>query len=413
MKICFIIGSAHISGGTAVIFQHALHLKGQGYDVTIVPILDPHDPLHLNWHPATKILSFKSFAEASGIVFDLVIATWWRSVYELPRVCGHQYAYFVQSIETWFAPPGMIVLRNLIDATYPLALPIITEAKWIREYLECEYGHSAYLVPNGVSKDIYQLQGPVISPRRNGRLRLLVEGSLEADFKNVPRTIALARRSNADEIWLLTPSHVKSYPGIDRVFSRVSIEQTAEIYRSCDAIVKLSYVEGMFGPPLEMFCCGGTAIVYDVTGHDEYICHGKNAIVIRTDDEERVVQAIDRLKRDSAELARLKSGALRTAAQWPNWAAASPLFVSAVEEIVSLPPVDQQTLHYQIKQNMRHYLFTKKKQRLFSWMERAHLLASRLLGKMPCGERVRFIWLAYAKPYLRPKGGRKSSQTAD
>jgi hypothetical protein len=53
----------------------------------------------------------------------------------------------------------------------------------------------------------------------------------------------------------------------------------ASVYRSCDDILKLSLVESMFGPPLEMFHCGGTAIVYNVTGHDEYIVHGRNALV--------------------------------------------------------------------------------------------------------------------------------------
>lgn len=43
----------------------------------------------------------------------------------------------------------------------------------------------------------------------------------------------------------------------------------------------------MFGPPLEMFHCGGTSIVYDVTGHDEYIVHDKNGLVAKTDDDEK------------------------------------------------------------------------------------------------------------------------------
>ena len=62
---------------------------------------------------------------------------------------------------------------------------------------------------------------------------------------------------------------------------KITCHADSGIYRSCDVIVKLSYVEGMFGPPLEMFHCGGTSIVYDVTGHDEYIVHGKNGLVAK------------------------------------------------------------------------------------------------------------------------------------
>ena len=66
----------------------------------------------------------------------------------------------------------------------------------------------------------------------------------------------------------------------DRVFERVAVESTPVIYRSCDVLVKLSQVEGMYGPPLEMFHCGGTVVTYDVTGHEEYVEHGVNGLVV-------------------------------------------------------------------------------------------------------------------------------------
>jgi len=146
----------------------------------------------------------------------------------------------------------------------------------------------------------------------------------------VPKTIELCRKSNADEIWLLTSSDIESYDGIDKVFSKVSIFDTPLIYRSCDVIVKLSYVEGMFGPPLEMFHCGGTAIVYDVTGYDEYISHNNNALVVKTGDEAQVIKFINKLKEDSELLHRLKIGALETAKQWDNWSSQ----VDKFEEII-------------------------------------------------------------------------------
>ena len=167
---------------------------------------------------------------------------------------------------------------------------------------------------------------------------MLVEGSPDLPIKNVRRSIELSRKSSADEVWLLSPTSVESYPGVDRVFSKVPISETPRIYGSCDAIVKLSYVEGMFGPPLEMFHCGGTAIVYDVTGHDEYIRHGYNALVAKTDDEGQVVRYLDELKKDPALLERLKKGAVVTADGWPDWEASSEQFGSALQEIASSPP---------------------------------------------------------------------------
>jgi hypothetical protein len=102
--------------------------------------------------------------------------------------------------------------------------------------------------------------------------------------------------------------------------------KTPQIYRSCDILVKLSTVEGMFGPPLEIFHCGGTAIVFDVTGHDEYIIDGVNACVISRGDADRVVSRLQRLLSDRDTLSQLQQGALQTAAAWPSWEASSAQF---------------------------------------------------------------------------------------
>ncbi|MGA9868842.1 MAG: hypothetical protein WBQ75_20635, partial [Acetobacteraceae bacterium] len=95
-------------------------------------------------------------------------------------------------------------------------------------------------------------------------------------------------------------------------------------------IVKLSYVEGMFGPPLEMFHCGGTAIVYAVTGHDEYIRHGVNALVADIDDDAAVVGYLRDLLAEPRLLTALQQGALRTAAQWPSWDDGGRCFADAI-----------------------------------------------------------------------------------
>ena len=133
------------------------------------------------------------------------------------------------------------------------------------------------------------------------------------------------------------------------MFSQVPPVDCAKIYRSCDVIVKLSYIEGMFGPPLEMFHCGGTAIVYDVTGHDEYIEHNKNGLVVKTDDDEKVVEYINKLKQDSKLLNKLKKGAIATAKSWVSWEESSMNFYKTVKKINEMPSVTQEVLETKSK----------------------------------------------------------------
>lgn len=332
MKWAIFLGSASVGGGTYVIFQHAIYAKKQGVDVTIVT-MEPVDKKELYWHKEAEILHWKTVDEVAEEEFDMVISTWWRLVYEAHRVKGKCYAYFVQSIESKFYDPAEKPIRQLAEATYMLPMSVITEATWIKEYLYENYDKEAKLVHNGIRKDIYTLEGECHAPREKGKLRVLVEGPVDVGFKNVPKTVEICKRSKADEIWMMTSSDIKEYPGVDRLFSKVPIHEVPKIYRSCDVIIKLSYVEGMFGPPLEMFHCGGTAITYDVTGHDEYIVNGHNGLVAHRDDDDKVLEYINRLKDDEAYLEELKKNAIKTADEWIGWEESSKRFFKAANEI--------------------------------------------------------------------------------
>lgn len=356
MKIAFFIGSVDISGGTYVIYQHALHAQREGHDVTMV-VLYPYTEDQKAWHPATQHFRFIPVDQLGDEHFDLAVATWWRTAAELQTISADQYCFFIQSIESRFYPDNEAPLRGLVDSTYDLGLPAITEATWIQDHLKLNHATEASLVLNGIRKDLYTPHGHAIAPRPpRGELRVLVEGPFGVFFKNLGNSIKLSRKSDADSTWLLTSSEIDQFPGIERVFSRVPITAVPEIYRSCDVIVKLSYVEGMFGPPLEMFHCGGTAVVYNVTGHDEYIRDGKNGIVVERDDEAAVVAALNCLRKDPDYLDSLKAGALDTAATWPTWSESSTEFLAELERIMQLPKVHRDELTQRNASFMAEYV---------------------------------------------------------
>lgn len=334
-KIAFLLGVPEINGGTYVVFEHAVRLKRKGNRVFIVTH-EPIAPERYAWHPDAQKLEWVTFAGVAGDRFDFAVATWWQSALHLGLIRADTYLYFVQSIETRFFPPDDRIAfeaafnKHLAESTYRLPLPVITEARWIRRYLQERYGHDAQLVRNGIRKEIYTGKGFCHAPRQHGRLRVLVEGPIGVAYKNVTLAVSLSRRSEADEVWLLTSSAVDALEGVDRVFSQVPIGETPPIYRSCDVLVKLSTVEGMFGPPLEMFHCGGTAVVFAVTGHDEYIRHDVNSLVVPAGDGDGVVDGLNRLKRQPDLLERLKQGARETAQKWPDWETASAAFENAL-----------------------------------------------------------------------------------
>jgi len=377
----FLLGSPDISGGSYVIFEHAIRAKRRGIDVTIIteePVIEKM----LDWHPESKELTWLTFDETKNILFDIAIATWWRTVYEIYRVKAKHYAYFVQSIESKFYEEKEKPLRQLVEDTYKLPFSFITEATWIKNYLKKNYDKNAFFVKNGIRKDIYTVEGERYSETKHGKLRVLIDGQLGVPFKNVEKTIEICNKSLTDEIWFLTNSAISSYPGIDRVFSRIPIFDTPKVYRSCDVLVKLSYVEGMFGPPLEMFHCGGTAITYDVTGHDEYIIHEKNALVVPKDNESQVIFHLDNLKKNPDFLEKLKKDAIDTAKKWPSWETQSKEFENTVLSISKLDSVARELIEKQSKSFFENYV-KDENQRLSLEKKGFHKTPNMEIPKLP------------------------------
>jgi hypothetical protein len=348
LKIAFILDSAAMSGGANVIFRHAMELVKRGMTVAFVSriLITPRD---VDWHPIAKMvgdphLLWLDYHAVSQHRFDVAFATWWRTFFDLWKIRAERYAYFVQSIESRFYLPHEHVIRTAVDATYEAPVGFVTEARWIRDYLKRMHGHTAELAVNGIDKSIYRPEGKVLAPHRRGCLRVLLEGPLDVGFKNVPASIRLAHEGGADEVWLLTSSSVERVVGVDQVFSRIPQTQTAAVYRSCDVLLKLSTVEGLFGPPLEMFHCGGTSIVYSVTGYDEYIVHGRNGLVARPHDEASIRSYIRRLKETPELLQNLKDGALATSNSWPDWRESGRQFEAALSALICRPTVERSEL---------------------------------------------------------------------
>lgn len=337
LSIAFVIGSADIGGGNNVIFQHALRAQEAGLAVTLIPMLEVPGGAP-RWHRAIESLRFASFDQVASERFDLVLATWWPTVFELPRLRFRHAAYFIQSIESRFYATGSgSEFAALAELSYLVKLPAITIATWIQSVLAFQHQTPSYLVRNGIDKGVFGPDGPALVPRTQGRLRVLVEGPVEVEMKGVQRSVELARSAGVDEVWLLTSSSIDGFPGCDRVVSRIPLAQTAEVYRSCDVLLKLSQVEGMYGPPLEMMHCGGTVVTNDVTGSEEYVLSGTNGLIVATDDDEAVVAALDAL-RDPASLARLGAGARLTASGWPDWESSSTEFLRVITSICRQDP---------------------------------------------------------------------------
>jgi hypothetical protein len=114
----------------------------------------------------------------------------------------------------------------------------------------------------------------------------------------------------------------------------------AALFDRSHVMVKLSRAEGMYGPPLEAFHRGATVVTNPVTGHEEYVRHGENGLVVDWDDPVGTARALDLLAHDRRLLHRLRTGALETARAWPSWERSGELMAAALRAIAGGPPPD-------------------------------------------------------------------------
>jgi len=306
-RVAYIVPGLGIGGGVAVVCQHCNRLLRRGFDVAIVNS-NPVNLLELDWFPNQKA-PVCSIEDIDGN-YDIAVATGWTTAYNLREFPASKKFYFVQSDESRFYPPGS-QLHSQARKTYNFDFNYFTEAKWIQHWLQDEFGHKVEYVPNGLDPALFHPSQPLEPKGR--RVRVLLEGAIDVHFKNMESAFEAVRELDC-EVWCVSSSgRPASIWRCDRFFEYVPIDRMKHIYSSCDILLKLSLVEGVFGPPLEMMACGGTCVVGKVDGYDEYIVDGYNALVVECGDIEGAKAALTHLIENRKLRMELIKGGLETA----------------------------------------------------------------------------------------------------
>lgn len=339
MTIGFLVFDVvNITGGGNAIIEHAWGLQRLGHRVCLVVLgqLPPEPP---TWHPKLSDLTLLSADQAVTERFDFLFATWWLTFFELWRFESRIYGYFNQSLESRFHSESRLKLLNRL--TYSLPLLFVTEAKWLEEFIRLMQPQAEVVrIPNGLSEQFF----PRVSepPRPASALRVLVEGPWGFPFKGLAEAFGVldqARRDFPFEVGWLTSHSGGVLPAVGgepvKIFEKLPISEVRRVLREFDVLLKLSRVEGVFGPPLEMFSQGGTAICSAVSGSDEYMMHGRNCLLVDRLNERRAVRYLALLNEDRKYLDQLRRGGLETARQAPDWSTSAALLASALEKLDS------------------------------------------------------------------------------
>lgn len=338
MKLAFLLNDLQLSGGVGVVVHHARELAlRHGHDVTLVLAREQERP---PWEfDGLAHLHVKGLAEARTEQYDIALATWWETSFALFELQADRYVSFIQSLEDRFYPPGEPE-RVSAALTHDLPVAFVTEARWIADTLaELRPDAPCYLVRNGIDKQVFA-SPETLDVRIDEPLRIVIEGNRDVWFKGVGEAIeAVGHMREPRHVTVVSGARdAVEDPAVDRVIGPLTHAEMAALYAESDVVLKLSRVEGMFGPPLEGFHMGATCVTTPVTGHEEYIEHGWNAMLVDWDDLRGTARQLDLLARDRRLLHFLRTNALETARGWPTWAQSGDFMAAALSAIHRAPP---------------------------------------------------------------------------
>ncbi len=328
MKIVYLLPCCTISGGVAVVMQHANRLKARGHDVVLV---NQQNDTDTRWfpHQSVPVVTLDNYPED----VDILVATGWSTSFQVARLAARRKFYFVQSDETRFHP-SETVWRHITALSYCFDFLYLTEARWIQQWLADNFRQHAELVPNGLDATLFHPCKPLV-PKGN-KTRILLEGAIGLPYKGMAEAFSAVHPLDV-EVWCVS-SYGRPLPEwkCHRFFEQVPMDKMREIYSSCDILLKLSRVEGFFGPPMEMMACGGVPVVGRVTGYDEYIIDGVNALVVDPRDISAATAAVRHLIEDRDLYVQLQAEGQKTVAQWgwvPTIDRLENIYASALETL--------------------------------------------------------------------------------
>jgi glycosyltransferase involved in cell wall biosynthesis len=313
-NIFMVLPQTQIAGGVLVALRHCIFLMKNGYDVTVLNEGNADTKELISFEGNSIPMLNKSEVKIFGSI-DTAVGTLWTTM-DFVTTYGNikNRIYFVQNYETNFYKAGEYFKVKAEQTYLPVVnnVKFITISKWCENWLRDKYHHESLYAPNGI--DVKKF-----SPRKrmfDSKIRILIEGNSNDDYKNVDESFQIVDRLDKDkfEIWYMSyQGKPKSKYYVDKFLHQVPYEKVPDVYRQCDILIKTSILESFSYPPLEMMATGGYVVVVPNGGNIEYLVDGENCMMYPQGDIEKALQCIERLVNDSALRDNLYQRGLETA----------------------------------------------------------------------------------------------------
>ncbi|HSP15777.1 MAG TPA: glycosyltransferase family 4 protein [Thermoanaerobaculia bacterium] len=245
LRIAYLLEDTGLAGGIRVAAAQGDALVARGHDVTLATRGEP-----LTWRDSRARWTFVSdWKEIDATPFDFVVGTFWKNLHPAFEIAGRRAIHLCQGYEGSFT--AYQSLKREIDAAYALPMPKITVSPHLVQICRRFTDDATYI--GQIVDDIFFRQPQF---RDDGRLRVLLVGPMQADFKGIDLGYEAVRhaRSAGAQFKLV---RVSQWPAADDEPADLASEfhvglhsaAMARLIASCDVFLGPSRHQEGFGLP--------------------------------------------------------------------------------------------------------------------------------------------------------------------
>jgi GT2 family glycosyltransferase/glycosyltransferase involved in cell wall biosynthesis len=331
LSIVFLLpGLAHGgSGGAHSIYQEVRGLRSLGVPARIMLPQWDRARATAAYEDAEEV--FQTFADEQDLAAktadaDVISATHHKSVALLEAIRARRSdflpAYYVQDYEPFFTAP-YIAQEAIASYTALPDMLLFAKSHWLCNVVAERHGLYVAKVEPSIDREVFfpganrepgvLHVAAMLRPRTARRQPLATVKVLERLLEELPGQVRVTTFGcYPDELREVLPGVDEDVLGRHR--GMLGRAEVAGLLRESDVFLDMSVYQAFGRTALEAMACGATAVLPNVGGAWEFVEHGSNALAVDTLEPEGALAALRSLAGDAELLARLKAGALRTAA---------------------------------------------------------------------------------------------------
>ncbi len=280
LDIVYVMTWTEVCGGSKIILEHANYLVQRGHKVTIISHypkptwFNMDDKIEFIMVPWEKILC-EVIHEC-----DVIVATYWREIYECIEQKKAPVVYFEQGDSHLFDVESLDERTfKYIQKQFEVVPFIFTVSNYAAEKIKEIYKRDSVVIPNAVNDNCFYSLKKTKKSENDANIAII--GSESSTFKGINKILEaieiLRKKGYLIKLNWVTPN--KPINSKEKCFVNPPQYEIGNILRDSDIYVCASKYESFGLPILEAMKCGLPIITTDTGGNRDFVKNNENALI--------------------------------------------------------------------------------------------------------------------------------------